>query len=52
MFGEFLDYLRTCQLLEKDSAPWSWFVDLCFADSVCCKSKLAAEFTVLINNCV
>jgi hypothetical protein len=21
--GEFLEYLRTCRLLRKDSAPWS-----------------------------
>jgi hypothetical protein len=21
-FGEFLDYLGTCQLFKKDSAPW------------------------------
>jgi len=22
--GELLDFLRTCQLLKKDSAPWRW----------------------------
>jgi hypothetical protein len=26
-YGEFLDYLRSCQLLKKDSAPWSQLVN-------------------------
>jgi hypothetical protein len=25
-FGEFLDYLIDCKLLEKDSVPWSWLI--------------------------
>ena len=27
-FGVFLDFLKTCQLLRKDSAPWSDVIDM------------------------
>ena len=37
--GEFLDSVRTCQLVKKDSAPWSLFVRL-FTD-FCVEAKLS-----------
>jgi hypothetical protein len=44
--GEFLDYLRTCKLLRKDSAPWSQVVS-----TVCCTPSWLNLIASITYNC-
>jgi hypothetical protein len=48
---EFLDWLSDCQLLKKDSAPWSWIFKTAFlpyVTSVCMTSVFKFDLTLLI----